>query len=268
MSSKVRNFLRQNAIALLALYIALGGVAVAVKSASSPPKNSVKSKQIKDGQVKTQDIADQAVTGAKVAGAAIGTNQVGPDALTGANVQEASLAKVPSADTLDTLDSADVLSDGGLTQISVGPSEWVTFVNSAATFVPEYSAPVVQFKSQTASGTGAAEMHPTVPTMIAGRQTRVRAVTVCYDGGNANASITRVLVRVFEGPPAGASVTTVDTVDDQTTRDDAACRRYEFANPVPMTSDRELGVSVNASWTASFATISFTATTIELDFVP
>ena len=44
-------------VALIALFVAMGGSALAVTAA----KNSVKSKSIKNGQVKTKDLANAAV---------------------------------------------------------------------------------------------------------------------------------------------------------------------------------------------------------------
>ena len=51
-------YARSNVLGLVAIFIALGGVAWAVQIA---PKNSVVSKSIKNGQVKTGDIANKAV---------------------------------------------------------------------------------------------------------------------------------------------------------------------------------------------------------------
>jgi len=256
MSSTVRNFLRQNAIALLALYIALGGAAVAVKSASSPPKNSVKSKQIKDGQVKTKDLADQAVTGAKVA----------DDSLTGAHVQESSLAKVPSADTLDALDSTDLLTDSGLTIVSIGTTEWVA--PDPTELAVEYSGGRTQLESQTASGTGFAAANTTLPVQVAGRQFRLRAVPICADGSDASASIDHVFIRVFEGPSTGGVLPVVGSVEDPTNREDSACRRYELPTPVGMEADRFLNISLRASWTSAGADVDIAAAAAEFDFAP
>src|SRR4051794_4561268 len=55
-------------IALLALFVALGGTGYA---ALKLPKNSVSSKQLRKGAVHTSDIAANAVTGAKVKGGSL-----------------------------------------------------------------------------------------------------------------------------------------------------------------------------------------------------
>jgi hypothetical protein len=81
MRGKFREHIRRNAYGMVAVFIALGGTGYAATHLS---KNSVKSKQIKDGQVKTADLADAAVTNAKLG--------LAPDSLTGASIDEASLA--------------------------------------------------------------------------------------------------------------------------------------------------------------------------------
>ena len=58
-------FLRDNAIALVALFVALGGTTIA---ATQIGKNQVTSASIKDGQVKARDLHKRAVRGSKVVG--------------------------------------------------------------------------------------------------------------------------------------------------------------------------------------------------------
>ena len=81
-------FLRGNTIALLALFLALGGTTYA---AVSLPANSVGAKQLKKNAVINKKIKANAVTGGKVKN----------DSLTGADVVEGSLGKVPSAANAD-----------------------------------------------------------------------------------------------------------------------------------------------------------------------
>jgi hypothetical protein len=81
MLSKFGRFLRQNTVAMLALFIALSGTTFAASLAL--PRNSVGTKQLKRN----------AVTSVKIK-----NNQV-----TGADVKESSLAKVPKATNADKL---------------------------------------------------------------------------------------------------------------------------------------------------------------------
>ncbi len=78
-------------ISLIALMVALGGAAYAVKVA---PKNSVKSKSVKNESLKGKDIKDGKLTGADVNG----------NSLDGSDIDEKSLAQVPEAANADTVD--------------------------------------------------------------------------------------------------------------------------------------------------------------------
>jgi hypothetical protein len=93
MSVKLAGFLRTNLIALIALFIALGGTSYA---ASRPPANSVGSKQLRNG----------AVTAKKIKAGAVGTAAIASDAVTGDKVLESSLGKVPSAVSADAAANA------------------------------------------------------------------------------------------------------------------------------------------------------------------
>ena len=83
-------FLRQNTIALLALFVALGGTTFAAATVVLPA-NSVGAKQLKRNAVINTKIKNNAVTGAKIAN----------DTIKGADVLESSLGKVPSASSAD-----------------------------------------------------------------------------------------------------------------------------------------------------------------------
>lgn len=93
-------FLRRNTIALLALFIALGGTTYA---ATALPVNSVGAKQLKKNAVINKKIQANAVTGAKVKN----------DSLTGADVLESSLGKVPSAANADHATTANTAAPSG-----------------------------------------------------------------------------------------------------------------------------------------------------------
>ena len=87
MSNSISQHLRSNVVGYVAVFLALSGGAYA----AGLDDNSVRSKHIKNGQVKNADIAAGAVTGDRVAA----------DSLGGAQIDEASLAKVPAAATAD-----------------------------------------------------------------------------------------------------------------------------------------------------------------------
>ena len=85
-SGRARAHLRTNVIGYIALFCALTGSAIAL-----PGKNTVRSDDIVRGQVKRTDLRKNAVNGAKVSN----------DSLTGADINESSLA-LPTAPTAPT----------------------------------------------------------------------------------------------------------------------------------------------------------------------
>lgn len=95
MLGKFLKYLRQNAIAFLALFIALSGTAYAA--------NTVRSTDIVDGQVMYQDLAPKSVSSGKIQDNIIAGVDIKDGAVTGADVNESSLGKVPSASNSDNL---------------------------------------------------------------------------------------------------------------------------------------------------------------------
>ena len=95
MTTRIGKHLRGNAVAYLALFIALGGTAYALET------DSIKSKHIKDTQVRTDDVADDtgphALTGTDVAANSLGGADIddsslfGDNSLNGADIDESSL---------------------------------------------------------------------------------------------------------------------------------------------------------------------------------
>jgi hypothetical protein len=82
----VKHLSFSNVVALVALFVALGGSAYALSN------NSVKSRHIDNGQVKTEDLDGSAVTGAKINAGAVKGSDVGEGELTGGNVEDDSLS--------------------------------------------------------------------------------------------------------------------------------------------------------------------------------
>ena len=103
MTTGFLRFLRGNTIALLALFIALGGTTYA---ATALPKNSVGTKQLKKNAVTAVKIKSGSVTNTKIGANAITGAKVKDDSLTGADILESSLGKVPSAAAADSATNA------------------------------------------------------------------------------------------------------------------------------------------------------------------
>ena len=89
MRERLGLFIRQNAVGLIALFVALGGVAYA-----AAPKNSVTSKSIKNANVRSADLAANAVTPDKVADQSLTGAEVADQSLTGAEVSALSGADI------------------------------------------------------------------------------------------------------------------------------------------------------------------------------
>jgi hypothetical protein len=87
----LRRFLRHNAIALLALFVALGGTTIA---ATQIGKNTVTSRSIKNGQVRTPDLANRAVTTPKLRNRSVTSSKIA--------------GKVPDSDAVDGVGFEDL----------------------------------------------------------------------------------------------------------------------------------------------------------------
>lgn len=100
MNKVIRSFLSPgNTFGIIALIIAITGSAYAATLA----RNSVGSAQIRNGTVKNVDLAGNSVTSAKIFA----------DAITGGDVNELTLGKVPLATSADTATTADSATTAG-----------------------------------------------------------------------------------------------------------------------------------------------------------
>jgi hypothetical protein len=97
-------------VAVVALFVAMGGTTYAVRSL---PSKSVGSKQIRNKAVHTRHIKARNVTRTKIARNAIDTSLVKRDGIHGSDILEASLATVPSAK--DAANAANAAKVGGRT---------------------------------------------------------------------------------------------------------------------------------------------------------
>ena len=83
MSNRARNYLRQNILGLIAIFIALGSTAYAA--------NTVFSTDIVDGEVKTPDLAPGAVTEVKLGNGSVANGKLKSNAVTGDKVPDNAL---------------------------------------------------------------------------------------------------------------------------------------------------------------------------------
>jgi hypothetical protein len=120
MLAKVGRYIRQNHLALLALFVALGGTGACAAGkigANGIRKNAIRSRHIKDGGVTGADVLDGGLTGADLQDDSITGADVQKGSLTGVDLQDGSLSR---ADLMaETLTGATVL-NGSLTGADVG----------------------------------------------------------------------------------------------------------------------------------------------------
>ena len=144
MTRGLLSFLSHNMIALIALFVALGGTAYA---ATALPAGSVGTKQLKNAAVTSSKIKTNAVNSAKVA----------DNSLTGADLLESSLGQVPSAanaatatnathadaasnaDAVGGVSAADLMQGGG-SIISARLTEPLNSGNGAILSVPGFGS--------------------------------------------------------------------------------------------------------------------------------
>jgi hypothetical protein len=93
-------------IALIALFVSLGGSAVALSGS-----NTVFTDDITDNEVRTADVRNDTLAGGGLGAtdlkpSSVGTSEVALNSLTGADVNESGLGIVPNANQLDGLDSS------------------------------------------------------------------------------------------------------------------------------------------------------------------
>jgi hypothetical protein len=84
-------------IACLALFVSLGGVSYGVAT------GSIDSREVKDNTVRTQDLRNNDIRGLDIRNSTVRTRDVALNTLTGADINEERLDKVPAASNADTL---------------------------------------------------------------------------------------------------------------------------------------------------------------------
>jgi hypothetical protein len=262
MTGGLLRFLRGNTLALLALFIALGGTTYA---ATSLPKNSVGAKQLKKNAVTAAKIKAGAVTNAKIGKNAVTGAKVKDDSLTGADVLESSLGTVPSATNATNATSAtnatnatnaaqlggvaasSYLTNSGNIFVTVGSSNWNT-LNSTDPISWIYS---VNATWATASGAGTwfLTAHPSLATALYGKNLQATGATLCYTAA-PSAKIAEVDIYLSHYTTSGVGGTTL-VASDPTDRTDAACRTYPFTTPVALSSLDDIGFVVQATYTGA-----------------
>lgn len=109
-SNRIRSYMRQNVLGLVAIFIALSGTAYATHPGG---ENTISSGDIINGQVRTLDLRDEEVTASKLAPSSVGGAKVADGSLTGADV---------ATDSLTGADIGETTLSAGILQRRVGSS--------------------------------------------------------------------------------------------------------------------------------------------------
>lgn len=104
---------------------------------------------------------------------------------------------------------------------------------------------------------------PALPTTIAGKPMRLRAVTACWDDTTANMVITDVIISTFRED--ASAVTDVVEIDDPNDQNVKTCKRYDFTTPVVLAGNSRVNLKVSVGWGALNATLHLGGVTFELD---
>jgi hypothetical protein len=121
----VKSFLRRRpspalVISLLALFVSLSGVSYGVATGFIDSReiknNQVRTKDLRNNDVRTRDLRNNEVRGIDIRNSTVRSSDVGLNSLTGDDINESRLGKVPSAAAADSATTAQ-----GLPGVSVVP---------------------------------------------------------------------------------------------------------------------------------------------------
>jgi hypothetical protein len=219
-------------VATLALVVALGGTSYAAVK--------ITGKDVKNGSLSGKDVKDASLTGNDL------------------KKQSVPLDRLSSLPT--QLDPGQFVPSAGLYTISVGPGAW-----EAAGSELERIGSAGRWTPTTASGTAAVMLDPALPTTIAGRPTRLRAVTACWDATlDSDLFITAVFVTTYQQDASGNLTNAVELADEND-HTEKTCKRYEFATPVVLAGNSRVSLHMSVGWEDLVAQIALGGATFELD---
>jgi len=255
-------FLRGNTIALLALFLALGGTTYA---AVSLPANSVGSKQLKKNAVTPAKIKKSAVTNAKIAGNAVTGAKVKNDSLTGADIVESSLGTVPAATSatnatnatnatkaasLGGVGASSYVRNSGLILVNAPFGDWNVGGASAADFTAQKYSNVTYLQSGSANAAAFGNVSADIPSGLYGKSLSLVGAEVCYDATSASVQLDEIFLNVYTNSTGPAGPQAAQFADD-TNRDDSTCRVYNLATPYTLTGDSVANVVVRLIYSAA-----------------
>ena len=120
-------------VALLALFLSLGGVSYGVATGFIDSReikdNTIRSKDIRNSTIRTQDLRNNEIRGFDIRNSTVRGVDVALNTLTGADVDEAKLGKVPEATKADTATAADAVGGVSATKIAFSAPDATDFTS-------------------------------------------------------------------------------------------------------------------------------------------
>jgi hypothetical protein len=234
----ITKYLQRHHVALLALFLALGGTSFAAAS-------YINGKQIKPHSIpqnRLTKVAVKALRGHKGAQGQRGSS--------GAQGVQGVQGPPGSPDTpIQVRDK--LVASGGVIRVSAGTSNWRPYLSSdplTFTYYTNYTG-----ITRSAAGASYLTVHPTVPSALYGKSFQLRGFELCYTT-NTGVTFTNASLNVSSYASNGDS--TANTVIlDTTTRNDKACRTSMTSSPVVLTPNDDVAVYVYATWTNTSAVL-------------
>jgi hypothetical protein len=221
-----------NVVATLALVVAMGGTSYAAVK--------ITGKDVKNGSLSGKDVKDESLSGKDVK-----KQSVPLDRLSGS---------LPTQ-----LDPGQFVPSAGLYTVSVGPGAWEAEGSGLRRL-----GNAGRWEATTASGAVGVMLDPALPTTIAGRPMRLRAVTSCWDATlDPDILITAVFVTTYQQDASGSLTNAVELADEND-HTEKTCKRYEFTSPVVLASNSRTSLHMSVGWNA-VGQIALGGATFELD---
>jgi hypothetical protein len=238
-----------NVMATVAVFLALGG--------SSYAALRIGSKQLVNNSVRSGDLRNNDVRGKDIRTGAVRSADVGDGSLLAADFKPGELPP--------PVDPAQFVPAAGTSTIAVGPSAW-EIEDGGPLEKQTVAGNRLDFRATNAGGNASIVLHPTLPSSLAGKPVRLRAITLCVDATHPNATLGRVNINTFRGPLSGGADAAVATLEDLTDREDSVCRRYDLPASFLLSDPRDyLSVGVGMAWDAVGGELQFSGTTFEFE---
>jgi hypothetical protein len=254
----MRRLTYSNVTATLALVFALGGSAYAAIR--------ITGRNVVNGSLTGKDIKKRSVALDRLRGA-LPKGEPGPKGDTGPTGESGPAGVAgPAGDAGPTgpagpVDPSQFVSATGLYEVTVGPGGWQSLSPGL-----KRSNAFGGWVSTTADDGALVMLDAALPSKLAGKATRLRAVTPCWNA-TANVTISDVIISTFRESATAAATDFVEQEDPQD-HTEAICKRYDFATPVDLSGGRRVSIRLSTAWTVSGATIQIGGATFEFDRAP